>query len=229
MKAAINSKRGRLLDPWQLVSNSARILAPQLARLLETLRSAAILYHNQYAAQHSSTHSPAAHRPATAPWITSPDHKAGTAPALEAKSNIPNGKLFDAIAQCFGSFDQFKQRLEQENAKSDNESCVWLVSNTDNSVQLITTPRHMDPSIFGCETLLAIDICETSSPSQTASRQLLYIRAWWQVVSWASIEQKYEQGLYHNPSAYRTAATKRPQVKRSPSSSVEHIQTTMRM
>lgn len=108
----------------------------------------------------------------------------------------PTGELADAINQTFGSFEQFKQKLETAGATQFGSGWAWLGVNDDGSLSVCSTPNQDNPLMKGlvdcsCTPILGVDVWEHAYYLKYQNRRPDYLKAWWDVVNWAAVAERY--------------------------------------
>lgn len=102
----------------------------------------------------------------------------------------PSGPLLDAILQRYGSFDSFVEEFTTKAVGVFGSGWVWLQPNMD----IITTPNQ-DSLLSKGEPapLLGLDVWEHAYYLDYKNKRPDYIAAWWNVVNWAVVEERYAQ------------------------------------
>jgi superoxide dismutase, Fe-Mn family len=105
----------------------------------------------------------------------------------------PTGKLAKAIDSTFGSFDKFQQAFETAGTKRFGSGWVWLVKNTQGKLEIITTPNQDSPLTKGASPILGNDLWEHAYYLKYQNRRPEYLKAWWNVVNWPEVTQRFEK------------------------------------
>lgn len=102
----------------------------------------------------------------------------------------PSGPLLDAILQRYGNFDSFVEEFTTKAVGVFGSGWVWLQPNMD----IITTPNQ-DSLLSKGEPapLLGLDVWEHAYYLDYKNKRPDYIAAWWNVVNWAIVEERYAQ------------------------------------
>ena len=109
----------------------------------------------------------------------------------------PVGKLAADIAATFGSFDAFKEKFEAAGVGRFGSGWAWLVVNG-GKLEIVSTPNQDNPlmgkAISGIEgkPVLAVDVWEHAYYLKYQNRRPDYLKAFWNVVSWAEVAKHYE-------------------------------------
>ena len=98
----------------------------------------------------------------------------------------PSGDLGAAIDAAFGSFDEFKAKVEAAGANQFGSGWAWLVVDRDGKLAVFNTPYqdtpHMDMKAKGA--IIGIDVWEHAYYLKHQYRRADYVKAWWNVVNW---------------------------------------------
>jgi Fe-Mn family superoxide dismutase len=104
----------------------------------------------------------------------------------------PTGKIKDAIAATFGSFDNFKVQFNDAGIKQFGSGWVWLVFNPEHKLQIVTTSNQNSPLSTGLYPLLGNDVWEHAYYLKYQNRRADYLNAWWNVVNWDEVNRQFE-------------------------------------
>ena len=101
----------------------------------------------------------------------------------------PKGELLAALEEKYGDFQTFVDTFSDAATKVFGSGWVWLQPN----LEIITTPNQDSPLMQGRETpLLGLDVWEHAYYLDYKNVRADYIKAWWDVVNWAQVEESYE-------------------------------------
>ncbi len=108
----------------------------------------------------------------------------------------PRGRLAEAIDQSFGSFDGFKTKFNEAGVGQFGSGWVWLVVDANGDLAVTATPNQdnplMDDAPLKGRTILGNDVWEHAYYLKYNNRRADYLNAWWDVVNWAKVEERYE-------------------------------------
>jgi Fe-Mn family superoxide dismutase len=113
----------------------------------------------------------------------------------------PSGAFADAIKAAFGSFDEFKTKLEAAALARFGSGWAWLVVNPSKQLEIVSTANQDSPlmgkSIAGAVGIpvIGVDVWEHAYYLKYQNRRADYLKAWWNVVSWRAAEKNYEAAL----------------------------------
>lgn len=108
----------------------------------------------------------------------------------------PSGKLADDIKATFGSFDDFKAKLENAGLTRFGSGWAWLVVNN-GKLEIVSTPNQDNPlmgkAVAGCEgkPLLGVDVWEHAYYLKYQNKRADYLKAFWNVVNWNAVAKNY--------------------------------------
>jgi Fe-Mn family superoxide dismutase len=103
----------------------------------------------------------------------------------------PTGGLANAINGAFGSFASFKQQFNAAGEGRFGSGWAWLVIDGAGALQIISTPNQDSPYMQGLTPLLGNDVWEHSYYLRYQNRRAEYLNAWWNVVNWDAVAQRY--------------------------------------
>jgi Fe-Mn family superoxide dismutase len=102
----------------------------------------------------------------------------------------PSGELADAINDAFGSFDSFKEQFEANGVGQFGSGWTWLVIEG-GQLKLDKTPNQDSPVLNGQTPLLGNDVWEHAYYLKYQNRRPEYLKAWWNVVNWGKVAERY--------------------------------------
>ena len=103
----------------------------------------------------------------------------------------PNGDLADAINGTFGNFAKFQETFAAAGVGRFGSGWAWLVKNSSGSLQVFSTANQDSPLMTGHLPLLGLDVWEHAYYLHYQNRRPDYIKAWWSVVNWAAVEERF--------------------------------------
>lgn len=106
----------------------------------------------------------------------------------------PAGALGEAIGKQFGSFASFKEKFSKEAGEVFGSGWAWLLLNG-KELAIDSTPNQDSPISQGKTPLLGIDVWEHAYYLKRQNRRSEYVEAWWKVVNWEFVSQRYEKGM----------------------------------
>ncbi len=103
----------------------------------------------------------------------------------------PAGKVGEMIDASFGGFALFKESFAKAAASVFGSGWAWLVIGADGKPAIITTPNQDSPLMTGAHPVLGLDVWEHAYYLKYQNKRPDYIDAWWHVVDWKRIEEKF--------------------------------------
>ncbi|HLI06823.1 MAG TPA: superoxide dismutase [Ktedonobacteraceae bacterium] len=107
----------------------------------------------------------------------------------------PTGPIADAINQAFGNFESFKQQFNDAGAKRFGSGWAWLVMNSNGQLEVMSTPNQNSPLMEGYYPIMGNDVWEHAYYLKYQNRRPEYLNAWWNVVNWDEVNNRYQQAL----------------------------------
>jgi Fe-Mn family superoxide dismutase len=106
----------------------------------------------------------------------------------------PQGDLAKAIGTKFGSIADFKTKFGKEALDVFGSGWAWLVLGG-KTLDIESTPNQDSPISVGKTPLLGIDVWEHAYYLKNQNRRADYIDAWWNVVNWDFVSDRYSKAL----------------------------------
>jgi superoxide dismutase, Fe-Mn family len=104
----------------------------------------------------------------------------------------PSGALADAIGDTFDGLDALKQLVNDTGVKRFGSGWTWLVHDG-TGLSVYSTANQDSPLLTDDVPLLGIDVWEHAYYLKYQNRRPDYLAAWWNVVNWDAVAQRYEQ------------------------------------
>jgi Fe-Mn family superoxide dismutase len=106
----------------------------------------------------------------------------------------PTGKLGEAITKTFGSFAAFQEAFAAAGVGRFGSGWAWLVVTTEGELKIVSTPNQDNPIMESSDLpLLGLDVWEHAYYLAYQNRRPDYIQAWWNVVDWNVVAQRFAQ------------------------------------
>ncbi|HEX6662176.1 MAG TPA: superoxide dismutase [Gaiellaceae bacterium] len=103
----------------------------------------------------------------------------------------PSGSLAAAIDSTFGGLDELKAAVNDAGVKRFGSGWTWLVH--DGTGLAVVSTANQDSPISNSHTpLLGIDVWEHAYYLKYQNRRPDYLAAWWNVVNWDAVQQRYD-------------------------------------
>jgi len=102
----------------------------------------------------------------------------------------PVGSVAQAITGAFGSFDKFKELFNNAALTRFGSGWAWLVKHA-GKLDIISTANQDSPLMEGKFPVMGLDVWEHAYYLKYQNRRGEYIGAWWNVVNWPRIEERF--------------------------------------
>jgi len=106
-------------------------------------------------------------------------------------SKLVQGQLYQDLTQQFGSYAAFQEQFETAAKTRFGSGWAWLVMDAQGKLQIYSTANQDAPLMSGDMPLLGLDVWEHAYYLQYQNRRPDYIVAWWSVVNWEFVEERY--------------------------------------
>ena len=105
----------------------------------------------------------------------------------------PVGNVAQAITGTFGSFDAFKEKMNQAGATRFGSGWAWLLK-SGNKLEVTSTANQDSPIMEGKYPVMGVDVWEHAYYLKYQNRRPDYLAAWWNVVNWQEVERRFNSG-----------------------------------
>ena len=105
----------------------------------------------------------------------------------------PVGNVAEAIIGTFGSYDSFKEKFSAAGAGRFGSGWAWLVKHG-GKLEVISTANQDSPVMEGKFPVMGLDVWEHAYYLKYQNRRPDYMAAWWNVVNWQEIEDRFNSG-----------------------------------
>jgi superoxide dismutase, Fe-Mn family len=112
-------------------------------------------------------------------------------------SKEPTGDLANAINAKFGSFDALKSAFNDAGVKRFGSGWAWLVLDKSGNLAVTSTANQDSPLTDGDYPIFGNDVWEHAYYLKYQNRRPEYLNAWWNVLNWDVVGQRYEQARGH--------------------------------
>lgn len=100
----------------------------------------------------------------------------------------PTGALADDLKAKYGDFQKFVDEFESKALGVFGSGWAWLQPD----LSIVTTPNQDSPLMTGAaEPILGLDVWEHAYYLDYTYKRGDYIKAWWNVVNWAQVQEMY--------------------------------------
>lgn len=107
----------------------------------------------------------------------------------------PEGELSEAIAQCFGSFEHFKQQFIQAALSRFGSGWAWLVQDSQGALQVTSSANQDSPLMDGLTPILGLDVWEHAYYLRYQNKRPEYVGAFFNVINWQQVAAWYQAGI----------------------------------
>jgi Fe-Mn family superoxide dismutase len=119
-----------------------------------------------------------------------------TAMAPLGAGGSPSPDLVAAVEASFGSLDALREQFSAAAAGRFGSGWAWLILRPDGRLAVTTSPNQDNPlmPLRGQERgtpLLGLDVWEHAYYLQYQNRRPDYIEAWWSLLNWEELNQRY--------------------------------------
>ncbi len=97
-----------------------------------------------------------------------------------------------AVRNNFGNFKDFQTKFNDAGVKQFGSGWVWLAGKPGGEVQILSTPNQDNPISQGLYPIFGNDVWEHAYYLKYNNRRPEYLAAWWNVVNWDEVNQRYE-------------------------------------
>lgn len=102
----------------------------------------------------------------------------------------PSGELAEAIEHKYSSLQGFVEQFSDQANGVFGSGWVWLLPD----MEIITTPNQDTPMLLGKpEPILGLDVWEHAYYLDYKNIRADYVQAWWEVVNWEFVEERYRR------------------------------------
>ena len=102
----------------------------------------------------------------------------------------PVGNVAQAIVGTFGTFDTFKEKFNAAGVGRFGSGWAWLLK-TASGVEITSTANQDSPIMEGKNPVFGCDVWEHAYYLKYHNRRPDYLAAWWNVVNWKEIENRF--------------------------------------
>jgi Fe-Mn family superoxide dismutase len=106
-------------------------------------------------------------------------------------SGAPQGEVLEAVNRDFGSFEKMKDAFNVAGGRQFGSGWVFVTVTKDGKLGIEATPNQDTPLMSGKRVLLGNDVWEHAYYLNYQNRRADYLKAWWNVVNWQKIGERY--------------------------------------
>jgi Fe-Mn family superoxide dismutase len=112
-------------------------------------------------------------------------------PIMGGKGGEPDGELAAAVARDFGSFAQLKEGFDKAGASQFGSGWAMVLVDASGKLSLVARANQDSPLMDGKRVLFGNDVWEHAYYLKYQNRRPAYLAAWWNVVNWPAIGERY--------------------------------------
>jgi len=105
----------------------------------------------------------------------------------------PKGTIAQVLEKKFGSFETFKEQFTTAAKTRFGSGWAWLSLDKSGNLVITSTANQDNPLTDGMQPILGLDVWEHAYYLKYNNRRPDYIDAWWNVVNWAYVEERYKK------------------------------------
>jgi Fe-Mn family superoxide dismutase len=102
----------------------------------------------------------------------------------------PTGPLADALRSTFGDFASFKGKIKELGLARFGSGWAWLIMDK-GKLAVLSTANQDSPYMNGQAPILGVDVWEHAYYLRYQNRRADYLDAWWKVVNWNAVGQRF--------------------------------------
>ena len=110
--------------------------------------------------------------------------------AAPKADNAPTGKIAEAIARDFGSFEKFQEEFQAKGAGLFGSGWVWLSADASGKLVITQEGNAQNPLTKGLKPLLTFDVWEHAYYIDYRNRRPDYLKALWSIVNWDEVNKR---------------------------------------
>ena len=110
--------------------------------------------------------------------------------AAPKAGNVPTGKIAEAIARDFGSFEKFQEEFQAKGAGLFGSGWGWLSADVSGKLVITQEGNAQNPLTKGLKPLLTFDVWEHAYYIDYRNRRPDYLKALWSIVNWEVVNKR---------------------------------------
>ncbi|MCS6891549.1 MAG: superoxide dismutase [Rhodovarius sp.] len=114
---------------------------------------------------------------------------------MGGRGGPPTGPVAEAIARDLGGFDKFRQDFNAAGMSVFGSGWVFVTVTNSGQLAITTRPGQDSPLMDGLRVLMGNDVWEHAYYLRYQNRRADYLQAWWNVVNWDKINERYAAAL----------------------------------
>jgi Fe-Mn family superoxide dismutase len=114
---------------------------------------------------------------------------------MGGKGGAPDGALGSAITRDFGSVEAMKAEFNKAGVGRFGSGWAMVLVDKEGKLSVTTTANQDSPLLDGKRALFGNDVWEHAYYLKYQNRRADYLAAWWNVVDWSKISDRYHAAL----------------------------------
>lgn len=110
---------------------------------------------------------------------------------MGGSGGAPKGELLEAIKRDFGALEKLQDEFNTRGAGVFGSGWVFVTVDQGGKLGLVAKPNQDTPLMDGQRVLMGNDVWEHAYYLKYQNRRADYLKAWWNVVDWAKVEERY--------------------------------------
>lgn len=103
----------------------------------------------------------------------------------------PDGDLATAIDRDLGGLDKLMEQFNTAGTKVFGSGWVFVTSDASGKLAIVSKPNQDTPIMDGGRVLMGNDVWEHAYYLNYQNRRADYLKAWWNVVNWKAVGERY--------------------------------------
>lgn len=112
-------------------------------------------------------------------------------PNTDRAQNHADGEIGDAIAETFGSFEDFKAQFKAAATSRFGSGWAWLVVGKDGKLAVTSTANQDNPITDGATPVLGLDVWEHAYYLKYRNVRPDYVEAFFNLVNWDKVNELF--------------------------------------
>ena len=105
--------------------------------------------------------------------------------------SAPEGELAEAIERDFGGLAKLQEQFNTAGVRVFGSGWVFVTADADGKLAIVSKPNQDTPLMDGRRALIGNDVWEHAYYLTYQNRRADYLKAWWTVVNWKSVAERY--------------------------------------
>lgn len=110
---------------------------------------------------------------------------------MKPNGAVLKGSLLHDIEKRFVHVDSFKESFENAAKSRFGSGWAWLVVNEQGDLEILSMANQDAPLALNIKPILGLDVWEHAYYLKYQNRRPDYIQAWWNVVNWDYVQERY--------------------------------------